>query len=296
MMRTVQLLLLLLLPVALVACPTPVDPVDDDDDDDGHDHDHGTGDSDTHIHGVHHWGSTEEIVVGTHTGLMRTEAGSDELVDLFPGPDFMGFVQSGFAEDTYWSSGHWGAAGMGLWGFAESTDGGVTWDEISLTGAVDFHQMAVSYDTEGGVAGRFADEIYLSTDSGRTWDTYTSPSGVVDMEILDLAEPSLLLATSGGILQADGAGLAVSTVLAGNTLSVDRWGAGWAVGMANGDVQLCDATFADCEEIDGPNSDGAFQSLDVAGFPDEIYVLTAASAVFHTDDRGGSWELIIQGE
>jgi len=105
-----------------------------------------------------------------------------------------------------------------------------------------------------------------------------------------------LLATSGGILQADRGGLAVTAVLAGNTLSEDRWGDGRAVGMADGDVQLCDATVADCEEIDDPNSDGAFHSLDVPRFPDEIYVLTAASAVFHTDDRGGSWELIIQGE
>lgn len=289
--------LLLFVLTALVACG-PAGPDDDDateEEHDDHDHDHGTGDTDVHIHAVHHWGE-HEIVLGTHDGLYRTSEGEDELVEIFGGPDFMGFVQSPHDADTYWASGHWGSAGMGNWGFAESTDGGDSWDEITLTGTVDFHQMAVSPDLQGGVLGRFSGSFYWSTDAGRTWETWTSPADVADMEIVDPDGPDVLVATPSGILLAEGETAATSSLLAGSFRAVDRWQDGYAVGTDGGDVLLCDASFADCDEIDGPSSDAVMHVLASDDHADEFYVLTVASEVFHTDDGGAAWELIAAEE
>ena len=112
-------------------------------------HSHGTGNLSAHIHAILRWGDTDEIVLGTHAGMYRTEAGSDELVPVFEGPDFMGLVQDPFDPDRYWASGHWPGAGMNNWGFAESTDGGASFSEISLTNQADFHQRTVSPDQQG---------------------------------------------------------------------------------------------------------------------------------------------------
>ena len=68
---------LLLVPLG---CPSDAPPGDDDDA--GHDdeHEHGTGEIDTHMHAVLEWGDTGELALGTHSGMYRTEAGSDDLV------------------------------------------------------------------------------------------------------------------------------------------------------------------------------------------------------------------------
>lgn len=162
---------------------------------------HGTGTTDAHIHSVQFFESSKSLIIGTHDGLFRTEPGASELVTVMLGPDFMGFIQNPFTATTYWGSGHYASGGFSNWGFSQSTDSGVTWAEVTLTGTVDFHEMAVSPDAQGLVAGVWTwnGQVYVSADAGVNWDNYAWAPEVTSMEIEDPTGPVLLLASSAGI-------------------------------------------------------------------------------------------------
>ncbi len=281
----------------LAGCP-PTQEVPTDDDDTGedeHEHEHGTGELDGHVHALLQWGDTDEIVLGTHTGMFRTEEGADELVPVFEGPDFMGLVQDPFDGDRYWGSGHWSANGMGNWGLAESTDRGASWTEISLTGQADFHQMTAATDQEDVVVGRWSGRFHFSDDAGRTWTEYASPADVADIEVASSGIPELFWCGAGGVHRLDLQTGDEESVVGGNVTAFDRAGSGWGYGTAGGGVFLCDADVSGCEEWDGPGSSAILHLLPGAG-DDRLYVLTSDSEVHHTDDRGESWELIASVE
>lgn len=257
-------------------------------------HEHGTGSLGAHIHTIQRWGTTDEIVLGTHEGIFRTSVGQSELTKVGGTGDFMGFVQSPSTPMTYWGSGHWAAGGYPNWGFIESTDGGVTWEEISLTGVVDFHQMAVSPDQAGLVAGTWNGKLYTSVDSGREWEIHTWAKAAAGLEIEAPAGPVLLVAGQDGIERVTAPTMTVEPVVSGVVTGLDRFGAGFAYGTADGDLQRCDATFAACETLAGPKAGKLVHVLDVPGDPNAAWVLTAASKVFHTDNGGTSWDLIVE--
>ncbi len=296
MHRFLVSLLLLLFP--LVGCPS-TDPVDDDDtteeeiEDD--EHEHGTGELDTHLHAIHAWGDTEELALGTHEGMFRTEAGSAELVPVFEGPDFMGLVHDPFNSDRYWGSGHWSSNGLNNWGFAESIDRGVTWTEISLTGQADFHTMAVSAEQEDFVIGGWAGSFWISEDAGRTWDEQSAPASVSDIEVEDPAGPVLLVATGAALQRYTLPDGTSEDILAEAATAIDRAEDGWLVGLSDGDLLVCDPAFVACEPWDGPGA-GAIVHLLADEDPAHMTVLTATAQVHHTEDSGATWELVVEGE
>lgn len=295
-MRTITLALISL----TLACTVPEEapPASDDDaTEEEHDeeHEHGTGELEGHVHALLPWGDTDEIVLGTHTGMFRTESGADELVAVFEGPDFMGLVHDPFDADRYWASGHWGAEGLGNWGFAESTDGGATWENISLTGSVDFHQMATSPDQDGLVVGRFGGQFHVSEDSGRTWTQHASPADVFDIEVEDSAGPSLLVATGAALTRYGVDSGATESLVDDDVTCVDRAHGGYGYGTDDGRIFVCADDLTGCEEWPGADSATVLHLLDGADV-DSLYVLTSSSEVHHTDDRGVSWELIAHVE
>ena len=279
--------------LTLPACAPPAEvPADDDDaGEEDDDHEHGTGEVEGHVHALLQWGDTEEIVLGTHTGMFRTQEGESELVPVFEGPDFMGLVQDPFDGDRYWSSGHWGANGMGNWGFAESTDRGASWTEISLTNQADFHQMAAAHDQEDAVVGRWSGRLHFSDDAGRSWTDYASPDNVADIEVADSSTPEFYWCGATGIHRLDALSGDDESVVTGDVSGFDRVGAGWAYGTSAGDVFVCDADLGVCDPWDGPDT-GAVLHLLAGATPEALYVLTAGSMVHHTDDGGTTWELI----
>ena len=84
-------------------------------------------------------------------------------------------------------------------------------------------------------------------------------------------------------------------MLAGNVAGLDRAWGGYAYGTSSGGVYICDAALAECAEWSGPNW-SAIRHLLPGSAADHLYVLTAASEVFHTDDAGATWELIAREE
>ncbi|MBB3037258.1 F510_1955 family glycosylhydrolase [Hoyosella altamirensis] len=94
-----------------------------------------------HIHGLGINPADGELYAGTHYGIFRiTESGVVRVGDVIQ--DFMGFAVVG--PDHFLASGHPSPddteqpINLGL---IESTDGGASWETVSLSGSADFHAL-----------------------------------------------------------------------------------------------------------------------------------------------------------
>lgn len=107
------------------------------------------------------------LLVGTHTGVVEVEPASGEVSKRGASQDdFMGLA--GTAELLV-ASGHPGAGSTlpDPVGLIRSSDGGQTWETVSLTGEIDFHALAMDGERIAGSAT--AGELLFSEDSGTTW-------------------------------------------------------------------------------------------------------------------------------
>jgi hypothetical protein len=256
-------------------------------------HDHGTGTVNAHIHSVQFYEASKSLIIGTHAGLFRTEPGATELVSVIMGPDFMGFVQNPFAPTTYWGSGHNPGGGFGNWGFVQSVDSGATWTEVAFTGTADFHEVAVSPDAEGLVAGRWNGQVHISSDSGLNWDSYAWTPEVTGMEISNATGPVVLLASATGIEQVTLPAITATTVVTANVTSLDRHGDGYVYATSDGQLHLCDAPLSACDAKPGPGGSIA-QVLSDPDDLESLFVLTSQADVFHSHGDG-AWEMLIDG-
>lgn len=125
-----------------------------------------------HVHGLGIDPADGLLRVATHYGTyVIPDDGPAERVGASY-QDTMGFTIAG--PDRFYGSGHPDVAGIrrgepGLLGLIESTDSGVTWESVSLSGEVDFHGLATAHDQVYGwdsTSGRF-----LVSPDGETWDT-----------------------------------------------------------------------------------------------------------------------------
>jgi hypothetical protein len=127
-----------------------------------------------HVHGLAFTPDGGALVVPAHIGLAVYRDGRWSSA---PGPahDFMGFS---VAKNAIYTSGH-PAPGSPLrnpLGLIKSTDGGKTWQQLSLYGEADFHDIAVGYQTNvvyviSGWANSQMPQpgIYYTRDEGKTW-------------------------------------------------------------------------------------------------------------------------------
>ena len=107
------------------------------------------------------------LLIGTHTGVALIDPVTGEVSK--PGAsrdDFMGLAGS---SDLLVASGHPGAGSTlpDPLGLIRSTDGGLTWETVSLTGEIDFHALAMDGDKVAGSAT--AGQILYSEDGGASW-------------------------------------------------------------------------------------------------------------------------------
>lgn len=120
-----------------------------------------------HVHGGYVSGS--ELVVGTHDGVHRVNPINGSSIRVGNNrDDLMAFTSNG--DGLLAASGHpgLGSGAVNPLGLVTSSDGGVTWSTVSLTGEVDFHgltmrgQEIVGWDTRG--------PLLWSQDGGRSWE------------------------------------------------------------------------------------------------------------------------------
>ena len=127
-----------------------------------------------HVHGLAFTPDGKALVVPAHVGLAVYRDGRWERA-AGPAHDLMGFS---LGERAIYSSGH-PAPNTPLanpLGLVKSTDGGKTWQSLSLAGEADFHAMAVGYRSgavyvvNGAPNSRMPRPgIYFTTDDGGSW-------------------------------------------------------------------------------------------------------------------------------
>jgi len=147
-----------------------------------------------HVHGLGINPADGALFIATHTGLYRAGAGDSKSVRVGDNKqDTMGFTVTG--ANRFLGSGHpdFEQDLPPLLGLIESTDGGESWEPISLLGEADFHvlrsagERVYGYDVTN-------DRLLASTDTGRTWRTLTRPAPMLDLAV-DPADSSHLLAS-----------------------------------------------------------------------------------------------------
>ncbi len=118
-----------------------------------------------HVHGIAVEPDSGAMHVATHVGLFRIDDPHTAVRVSKDDLDLMGFTVVG--PGHFLASGHseHGPANVGL---IESTDGGATWREKSLSGAADFHGLQVAH---GSVYGyNSTDGAFMVSADQRTWE------------------------------------------------------------------------------------------------------------------------------
>ncbi|MCZ3388041.1 MAG: exo-alpha-sialidase [Actinomycetia bacterium] len=142
------------------------------------------------------------LLLGTHDGLWQQNPGEQATLLSDPAFDVMGLTG---APEQLFASGHPGPdqdlpADLGL---RQSTDGGRSWQSVSLEGEVDFHRLRAVGSVILGLSAHDG-RLMRSPDSGVTWQDLGTPP-VYDIAV-DPRDPDRVLATTeqGPVVSTDG--------------------------------------------------------------------------------------------
>lgn len=182
-----------------------------------------------HVHGLAVDPGTGVLYAATHAGLFRIDDAGSAVRVSDEAPDLMGFTAVGPAH--FLASGHSAGHGDGPanLGLIESTDGGVTWDTISLSGAADFHGLRAAH---GAVYGyNSTDGAFMVSTDRRTWEK-RSTVAMAAFAVSPTDPHSVLAAGRGGVQRSSDGGRTWQTVAGSPALSVLAWdqaGQTWGV-------------------------------------------------------------------
>lgn len=153
-----------------------------------------------HVHGIAVDPGSGALHVATHVGLFRVDDPRSAVRVSKDYLDLMGFTAIG--PGHYLASGH-SAHGPANVGLIESTDGGVTWREKSLSGTADFHGLQVAH---GSVYGyNSVDGEFMVSADQRDWEHRSrttigafAVSPTDDGTVLAVGRDGLQRSTDGG--------------------------------------------------------------------------------------------------
>ncbi len=239
-----------------------------------------------HIHNL--MLTDNEMLIGTHTGLWSqvmgkkaTRVGSSQF-------DVMGLTM---VNGAMAASGHPGVGeeNVNNLGFRISMDGGMTWENTSLFGKVDFHRLVASANIVMGIsAGDGA--LMRSEDAGKTWTTLTNP-GLYDLA-MDPTDSKMVIGTtqSGPLLSIDG-GKSFTAIAGSPIIALLSWDKARLVGVtpAGELYQSLDmgTTWKKLATLSGEP-----MALTVRG--DQIAIL-AGTTVYYSTDAGTTFKERIVG-
>jgi photosystem II stability/assembly factor-like uncharacterized protein len=173
-----------------------------------------------HVHGLGVDPRDGALYAGTHYGLIRLPEEGEPTRVADRVQDFMGFTVAG--PGHYLASGHpgEGQGGPSSLGLIESTDGGQTWQALSLAGEADFHSLEARHGRVYGL-NSLTGEFMVSNDK-QTWDT----RGALPMADFAVSpeDPDVLLATTEqGLARSEDGGKTYSAVPTAPLLQLVSW-------------------------------------------------------------------------
>lgn len=242
----------------------------------------------THVHGLAvDPEDPQRVFVATHEGF---GAWTEDGVERVSGStaDFMGFTIG--PDGTFYGSGHpgRGEGGPSSVGLVRSTDGGRSWEPVSLAGEADFHALAADED---GVVGydAYTGQLRLSPD-GEQWVDVDARDGFLDLAA-DPDSARFLGTTGQGVLVAseDGGRTFEPVPDAPRLLLVDFFSDGTILGIAaDGSLQtgLADGSW----EAAGASAGEGLQAMTVG--PDGTVWVLDGDGLQRSTDRGRTLEAV----
>lgn len=245
-----------------------------------------------HVHGLGVNPANGDLYAATHFGLFRLPSqGRAERIGQAV-QDTMGFTVVG--SDHFLASGHPALdderlrkpGRPPLLGLIESTNGGQSWEPVSLLGEADFHSLVAAhgkvygYDSTGG--------RFMVSPDGRHWET-RSQLGIVDFAVDPADGEHLVAMTQRGLAESHDGGRTWEP-LGGPQLVFLSWGAQlglWGVTPTGETYRRVDGRWEARKSLAGEP-----QALLVAG--SELYAAVSrgdATEIYVSSDRGGSWRL-----
>lgn len=261
-----------------------------------------------HVHGLGFSGDGAGLYVPSHDGLKVFEEGIWNEAASEP-HDFMGFSM---VDDGFYSSGHPGA-GSSLknpFGIVKTTDMGESLEMLDLYQEVDFHGMAVGYNTHtiyvlNPQANSRMDEagLYYSTDDAKTW-TKSEMTGLQGSIFSIAAHPTneatIALGTEEGVFLSRDFGQSFDSISDSPTTAIAFSAKGELfAGSASDEVTL--TTFAsetnESKTLSIPSLSGENAISYIAVNPQDekqITFTTAEKDIYMTKDAGESWSQIAE--
>lgn len=259
-----------------------------------------------HIHGLGITNGGTEIYVPAHDGLKVYE---DGVWTKAPGKahDYMGFS---IVDDGFYSSGHPGEGSTlkNPFGVIRSMDMGKNLEMLDLYGEIDFHGMAVGYNSHAIYVmnpqpNSRMDEtgLYYTVDETKTW-TKSNAAGLegqsAALAVHPTQEGTMAVATSTGVFVSNDFGKTFNTILDTPATAVSFSQAGElfagtyfnGAGLVKINIGTGDETTLALPEI---NAEDAISY--VAVNPQEqkqVVFSTFEKDIFLTNDEGEEWEQI----
>lgn len=236
-----------------------------------------------HVHGLAVDPADGQLLAGTHFGAFRVgDAG--EVTQFGPVQDFMGFSVAG--PGHYLASGHPGAgqSGPSNLGLIESTDGGKTWNAVSLEGEADFHTLKARH---GRVYGFSGGALMVSEDK-KNWDQRASVP-IADLAVSPDDPDRLIVTTEQGLgLSTDG-GWQFQALPGAPALLLLTWTEGGTVIGVDpiGTVQ----TSEDGGKTWTERGSAGGQPAAMTATEEEIFVATRDGQIVESSDGGGTFAI-----
>ena len=234
-----------------------------------------------HVHGLGVDPADGVLYAGTHYGLFRIPEDGQATRVADRVQDFMGFTVAG--PNHYLASGHPGQGqdGPSSLGLIESTDGGQTWESLSLAGEADFHSLETRHGLVYGLDAMTGQ--FMVSEDKTTWER----RGAVPMADFAVSpqDPDVILATTErGLARSDDGGRRYAPLADGPLVLLVAWAEDGAIVSVEPDGTLQASTDGGETWEERGELGGAPHAL-AAVSSEEIYA-AIDGAILASDDGG----------
>ena len=237
-----------------------------------------------HVHGLGVDPADGTLYAATHYGLFRIPDSGTPARVANRLQDTMGFTITGPRQ--FLGSGHPDLREdlPSRLGLIESTDGGESWQQLSLAGKADFHAL---HSAHGNVYGYDSGGGFMVTADKKTWETRSSLE-MRDFAVSPTDAKTIIATTESGLQRSNDGGRTFAAVPAAPTLVVLGWDrSNELYGAApGGEVYRSPDAGSTWEQLS--RLDGQPEAFVASG--DRLLAATA-SGIYESTDGARSWRL-----